>query len=155
MRMEADVWAHGTRGSKGPSQAPRSRRRIRWWWVLLGIVALLVISRVVAVIVVSAEDDPPPVTDNSEQVRREFIINAVTDGHLPPVALRIYPWTGRVDANFIDGPRYGRDIVHVRGDRGPKLQWDLDGDGRISRDERTITEEELYVATMRWRYKQP
>jgi hypothetical protein len=151
MRMEADVWPHGTRGAKGPSTPPRSRRRIRWWWVLLGVLVLLVVSRVVAVIVVAAQDDPPPVTDNAAEVRREHIIQAVVDGHLPPVALRIYPWTGMVDMNFLDGPRYSRDIVHVRGDRGPKLQWDLDEDGRISRAERTITEEELYVATMRWR----
>jgi hypothetical protein len=154
MRMEADVWPHGTRGAKGESTPPRARRRIRWRWVLLGVVVLFVVTRVIAVIV-TAEDEPPPVTDNSEEVRREYIINAVTDGHLPPVALRIYPWSGRVDPNFIDGPNYGKDIVHVRGAEGPKLQWDLDGDGKIARDERTITEQELYVATMRWRYKRP
>jgi hypothetical protein len=150
MRMEADVWAHGTRGAKGPSTEPRARRRIRWRWVLLGVVVLLVLSRVVAVLVV-ADDDPPPVENNAAEVQRERIINAVVDGHLPPIALRIYPWNGYVDRNFIDGPRYGRDIVHVRGDRGPKLQWDLDGDGRIRRDERTITEEELWIATLWWR----
>jgi hypothetical protein len=151
MRMEADVWPHGTRGAKGPSAQPRSRRRIRWRWVLLGALVLLVLLIYTRVVVVLAEDDPPPVKDNSAEVQREHIIQAVVNGHLPPVALRIYPWTGYVDRNFIDGPRYGRDIVHVRGDGGPKLQWDLDGDGKIRRDERTITEEELWTATLWWR----
>jgi hypothetical protein len=150
MRMEADVWPHGTRGTKGESAPPRSRRRVPWRWILLGVVILFLVTRVIAVIV-TAEDDPPPVTDNAAEVQREHIINAVADGNLPPVALRVYPWSGRVDRNFIDGPRYGRDIVHVRGDRGPKLQWDLDGDGKIRRDERTITEEELWIATLWWR----
>lgn len=120
MRMEADVWPHGTRGAKGSSAPPRSRRRVRWRWILLGVVVLFLVTRVVAVIIVSAEDDPPPVTDN-----------------------------------FIDGPNYGKDVVHVRGADGPKLQWDLDGDGKIRREERTITEQELYAATLWWRRKRP
>ena len=152
MRMEADVWPHGTRGAKGQSSPPRSRRRIRWRWILVGAIVLLVLSIYTRVVVVLAtEEDPPPVTDNAAEVQREHIINAVANGNLPPVALRVYPWSGRVDRNFIDGPRYGRDIVHVRGDEGPKLQWDLDGDGKIRRDERTINEEELWVATLWWR----
>jgi hypothetical protein len=141
MRMDADVLPPPT----------RSRRRVRWWWILVGVVAIFLVTRVIALIVVSAEDDPPPVTNNAAEVQREHIINAVADGHLPPVALRIYPWNGRVDPNFVDGPNYGKDVVHVRGADGPKLQWDLDGDGRISRAERTITEQELYQASFRWR----
>ena len=95
--------------------------------------------------------DDEPVSDNSAQVRRENIINAVVDGHLPPVALKIYPRTGDVDINFIDGPNGDEDIVHTHGRRGPKLQWDLDEDGKIERDERTITERELYEATLKYR----
>lgn len=95
-------------------------------------------------------DDEPP-TDNSAMVRRENIINAVVDGHLPPVALMVYPWTQDVEINFIDGPNGDEDIVHTHGRRGPKLRWDLDEDGKIERDERTITERELYDATLKYR----
>jgi hypothetical protein len=150
MRMEADVWPHGTRGAKGPGSQPRPRRRIRWRWVLLGVVVLLIVSRVVAVIVVTSEDEPSPVSDRAE-IMREHIIAAVENGHLPPIALRIYPPNGFVSLNFLDGPNYSKDIVHVRGLEGPKLRWDLDGDGKIRREERTITEEELYTATLWWR----
>ena len=54
-------------------------------------------------------------SDNSAQVRRENIINAVVDGHLPPVALMVYPRTGDVDINFIEGPKGDEDIVHTHG----------------------------------------
>jgi len=94
-------------------------------------------------------DEPP--SDNSAEVRRENIINAVVDGHLPPVALMVYPWTQDVEINFIDGPNGDEDIVHAHGRRGPKLRWDLDEDGKIERDERTITERELYDATLKYR----
>ncbi len=111
------------------------------------VVAAIALTVAVAL---SGNDDPAP-SDDSALVRREHIIFAVEQGKLPPIALRIYPWNLGVDPNFIDGPRYGKDIVHTRGARGPKLQWDLNRDGRISRDERTITEDELYLATMRYR----
>ena len=120
---------------------------------MVGVVAIFLVTRVVALIVVSAEDDPPPVTNNAAEVQREHIINAVAQGHLPPIALRIYPWNGRVDPNFIDAPNSGNDVVHVRGASGAQLQWDLDGSGKIERDERTITERELYEATFRWRQR--
>jgi hypothetical protein len=96
-------------------------------------------------------DEPEPPPDNSAEVRRERIIHAVQQGQLPPVVLRMYPWTGEVDPSFIDGPGGFKDVVRLRGDEGPKLRWDLDEDGRISRDERTITEEELYVASLKYR----
>ena len=149
MRMDADVWAHGTAGTKGPSAPPRSRRRVPWRWLLLGVVVLFLVTRVIAVLVV--EDDPPPVGISDAELQREHIIHAVQEGHLPPVALRIYPSSGFVSINFLDGPEYSKDIVHVRGLDGPKLQWDLDGDGKILGGERTITEEELYGATIYWR----
>jgi hypothetical protein len=95
-------------------------------------------------------DDEPP-TDNSAMVRRENIINAVVDGHLPPVALMVYPRTQDVEINFIEGPNGDEDIVHTHGRSGPKLRWDLNEDGTISRDERTITERDLYEATLKYR----
>lgn len=111
--------------------------------------ALVVIAAAFLAAGCGSGDEAP--SDNSAQVRRENIINAVVDGHLPPVALLVYPWTGAVDSNFIDGPNYGEDVVHTHGRRGPKLRWDLNEDGTISRDERTITERELYEATFKYR----
>jgi hypothetical protein len=103
------------------------------------------------VVAQSLHDDPPP-SDDRAQLMREHIIFAVEQGELPPIALRIYPATGYVNANFVDGPNYGNDIVRTRGERGPKLAWDLDRDGRIEQSERTITERALYEASFRYRY---
>jgi hypothetical protein len=105
----------------------------------------------IVVLALSLRGDPPPPSDDRARLMREHIIFAVTEGELPPVALRIYPPSGHVDANFLDGPKHGEDVVHTSGLRGAKLVWDLDRDGRISRDERTITERELYEATFRYR----
>ena len=57
---------------------------------------------------------------------------------------------GTMNVNFIDGPNNDRDIVRTSPDgaSGKKLKWDLDQDGRISADEREITERELYDATL-------
>jgi hypothetical protein len=55
-----------------------------------------------------------------------------------------------MNINFIDGPNNDRDVVRSSADgtTGKKLAWDLDQDGRIERSERTITERELYDATL-------
>jgi hypothetical protein len=131
----------------GAARPSWSRRRLAVVLVAVVVAAAAVVTVAVAL---SGDDEPPP-SDDTFLLRREHIIFAVEEGKLPPIALRIYPGTLGVDPNFIDGPRHGRDIVHTRGARGPKLQWDLNRDGRISRAERTITEEELYLATMRYR----
>jgi hypothetical protein len=79
---------------------------------------------------------------------KRAIAAAVEDGRLPPVALEVINPDGTIDVNFVHGGTYDADIVHTRdrGNRGPKLVWDLDQDGKIEPDERTITERELYHA---------
>src|SRR5918992_1927104 len=75
---------------------------------------------------------------------------AVDAGILPPEALQHFALDGTVDTSFIGSRRSDEDVVRTRryASQGPKLEWDLDQDGRISRDEHTITERELYDATL-------
>jgi hypothetical protein len=82
--------------------------------------------------------------------RRAEIDRKVRDGALPPIARGLITADGAMDLDFIDGPRYAGDIVRVGpdGKTGKKLQWDLNANGRIDRGERTITEQELYAATV-------
>jgi hypothetical protein len=89
--------------------------------------------------------------DRLQEQRRAKVERAVDAGMLPPVALEIFEPNGMVNVSIVDGPRGGdEDVVRTRdgGRTGPKLRWDLDRDGRIERDERTITERELYDATL-------
>ena len=71
-------------------------------------------------------------------------------GKLPPVALHVLHPDGTLNVNFIDGPNNDGDIVHsgADGTSGKKLVWDLNQDGKISKAERTITERDLYDATL-------
>lgn len=57
---------------------------------------------------------------------------------------------GTIDISIVDGPNGDEDVVRTGpgGESGPKLKWDLDGDGTISADEREITERERYDATL-------
>lgn len=102
------------------------------------------------------EDDNPALSeergrafDRFREARTRGIENAVRRGELPPVTLEVIGPDGSINPNFVDGPNYNDDIVRTRdgGESGPKLQWDLDRNGRIDPDEREITEEELYAAT--------
>ncbi len=88
--------------------------------------------------------------DSSSSSRRAKVERLVNDGKLPPVALRVLHADGTLNVNFIDGPNYDGDIVHTGADgtSGKKLAWDLDQDGKISKAERTITERDLYDATL-------
>ena len=83
------------------------------------------------------------------QARRAHIEQLVRAGDLPPVARLLIAPDGAMNLDFIDGPKYAKDVVRTSADgsRGRKLVWDLDRDGRIDRSERTITEDELYTAT--------
>ena len=89
-------------------------------------------------------------TDAKQAERREKVERAVDEGRLPPVALDLFRPDGSVDISFIDGPDGDEDVVRSEdgGRSGPPLEWDLDGDGKISADEREITERELYDATL-------
>lgn len=84
--------------------------------------------------------------DGRQGAQKEAIDTAVRDGELPPVVLAMFEADGTVNPNIVDGPGGDEDIVRTRkaGTAGPKLARDLDRDGRISADEREITERELY-----------
>jgi hypothetical protein len=85
-----------------------------------------------------------------ESTRMAQLEKLVRDGIVPPVATRLYNPNGTLNVDFIDGPRGDNDVVRTSQDgaSGKKLTWDLDQDGRIDRSERTITERELYDATL-------
>ena len=53
-----------------------------------------------------------------------------------------------LNISFIDGPNGDGDIVHTPGGSWQKLEWDLDHDGKVSAEEREITERDLYDATL-------
>ena len=88
--------------------------------------------------------------ESFEAMRQEKVERLVRDGTLPPVALRLQDSNGTTNVDFIDGPNGDEDIVRTSDDgaSGKKLQWDLDQDGTIEPSERTITERELYDATL-------
>jgi hypothetical protein len=86
--------------------------------------------------------------DRYQANRQAAIKKAVHDGRLPPVTLDMLMPDGEIDISFIDGPKGDQDVVHTHGATGPPLKWDLDQDGKISADERKITERELYDATL-------
>jgi hypothetical protein len=88
--------------------------------------------------------------DSASASRRAKVEGLVDSGKLPAVARRVLHSDGTLNVNFIDGPSYDRDVVHTGPDgiSGKKLAWDLDHDGRIEKSERTITERDLYDATL-------
>ena len=88
--------------------------------------------------------------DAFEGVKRMSIATQGQLGQLPPEAVQTMHPDGTMNVNFVDGPNNDRDIVRTSPDgaSGKKLRWDLDQDGRISADEREITERELYDATL-------
>jgi hypothetical protein len=102
-------------------------------------------------------DDNPAFSDSVRQEmdaksasRRAKLERLVNEGKLPPVALRVLHPDGTLNVNFIDGPNNDRDIVRSSDDgtTGKKLVWDLNQDGKIEASERTITERDLYDATL-------
>jgi hypothetical protein len=102
-------------------------------------------------------DDNPALSEGVRQemdaksaARRDKVEQLVNEGKLPPVAMRVLHPDGTLNVNFIDGPNNDQDVVRSSpdGTSGKKLAWDLDQDGTISRDERTITERDLYDATL-------
>jgi hypothetical protein len=97
--------------------------------------------------------DANGVVDAEQADRRAKVEQAVESGRLPPVALELFRPDGSVNISFVDGPNGDDDVVRTGsgGESGPKLEWDLDGDGSISAAEREITERELYDATLELR----
>lgn len=92
------------------------------------------------------------------RIDREWAANraaaerAVREGKLPDIALEIFDLRNEAQPSFIDGPDADQDLVRTEdgGRSGPPLRWDLNQDGRIDKDERRITERELYDATLRY-----
>lgn len=88
--------------------------------------------------------------DRQAASRREAVDRMIAEGKLPPVAKHVLNLNGTLNVNFIDGPMGDRDVVRTSADgaSGKKLAWDLDQNGEIDESERTITERELYDATL-------
>jgi hypothetical protein len=85
--------------------------------------------------------------DLMQERRQAFIRDEVRRGLLPPETLEMLAPDGTMDVDFVPGPRGDEDVVPDE-DTGTPLRWDLDSSGRITRDERRITERELYEATL-------
>ena len=98
----------------------------------------------------AAEEKAKEAVDEQQADRRAKVERAVEAGRLPPVALEMFRPDDTVNVSFVDGPNGDQDVVRAGagGESGPKLKWDLDGDGKISANEREITERELYDATL-------
>ena len=88
--------------------------------------------------------------DRRAASRREAVDRMVAEGKLPPVAKHVLSMSGTLNVNFIDGPMGDQDVVRTSPDgaSGKKLAWDLDQNGKVDESERTITERELYDATL-------
>jgi hypothetical protein len=84
------------------------------------------------------------------EARREAIDKLVREGKLPPIARRIVNPDGTVNLDFIETKPGKNDVVRSGpdGTTGKKLVWDLNPNGKIDPSERTITENELYKATV-------
>lgn len=88
--------------------------------------------------------------DAGAQARAAKIDAMISKGELPPVARDVLDLDGTLNVNFIDGPHGDNDVVRTRnhGTAGKKLVWDLNRNGKIDPSERTVTERELYDATL-------
>jgi hypothetical protein len=86
--------------------------------------------------------------DADLRARLEAVDRMIAEGKLPPIARNVRNLNGTLNVDFIDGPNGDNDVVRTRGSRGKKLVWDLDQNGKIDESERTITERELYDATL-------
>ena len=84
------------------------------------------------------------------EARRAAIDKLVREGKLPPVARRIINPDGSMNLDFIETKPGKNDVVRSGpdGTTGKKLVWDLNQNGKIDASERTITENELYQATV-------
>jgi len=120
--------------------------------------ALLAVAGLVALFAGGCGGDEPSAAekqvkeefDRAAASRREAVDRMVADGKLPPVAKHVLNTNGTLNVNFIDGPMGDEDVVRLSSDgsSGKKLAWDLDQNGKIDESERTITERELYDATL-------
>ena len=105
-------------------------------------------------------DEARPQFEVEFLAQRKGILAAVRDRRLPAIAREMYPLPAPRSRLYKpdviprpEGDGDDEDVIRIggNGSRGPKLQWDLDQDGRIRADEREITEQELFTATYEWR----
>lgn len=124
------------------------RRTAKWLLAVLGAIVLVK----VAGLSIEQALEPERATgadavDVMQERRQAFIRDEVRRGLLPPETLEMLERDGTIDIDIVPGPK-GDDDVIMDEDTGRPLQWDLDGSGEITRDERRITERELYEATL-------
>ena len=91
--------------------------------------------------------------DAYQHVKQVSVAAEVAYGKLPPEALGMLRSNGEIDISFVDGPSGDQDLVPNDSNQdgildGGNLSFDLDQDGRIDPSEETITERELYDATL-------
>ena len=91
--------------------------------------------------------------DAYQQVKQVSVAAQVAYHKLPPEALGMLRSNGEIDISFVDGPSGDQDLVPNDANQdgildGGNLSFDLDQDGRIDPSEETITERELYDATL-------
>jgi hypothetical protein len=118
-------------------------------WVLAAAAAVLLLTAAVAIEDAREPESAagPTAVDVMQERRQAFIRDEVRRGLLPPETLRMLQPDGTIEIDFVPGPGGDEDLV-LHEDSGRPLSWDLDGSGRITRDERRITERELYDATL-------
>jgi hypothetical protein len=85
--------------------------------------------------------------DVMQERRQAFIRDEVRRGLLPPETLKMLAPDGLIEIDIQPGPKGDEDVV-LDEHTGHPIQWDLDSSGTITRDERRITERELYDATL-------
>jgi hypothetical protein len=126
----------------------RFRRTAKW---LLALLAAILLVKVVGYTLEQAlepESDPGPTAVDIMQERRQaFIRDEVRRGLLPPETLEMLESDGTINIDIVPGSKRDDDVI-IDEDTGRPLQWDLDGSCEITRDERRITEYELYGATL-------
>jgi hypothetical protein len=121
------------------------------------LISALLAAAVVGLPACGGDDSPALSKETTQQMDARAAADAakvdrmIENGTLPPVARHVLDLDGTLNVNFIDGPNGDDDVVHegADGTSGKKLVWDLNRNGRIDPSERTITERELYDATLR------
>lgn len=83
--------------------------------------------------------------DQLQELKRLSIALQVEVGDLPPQARDMIESGGTVNIDIQPGPHGDQDVI-VNDRTGRPLSWDLDQDGRISAEEREVTEREVYEA---------
>jgi hypothetical protein len=124
------------------------RRTARWLLAVFGAIVLVKVGG----FAIEQAAEPERATgadavDVMQERRQAFIRDEVRRGLLPPETLKMLTPDGTIDIDIQPGPRGVEDVI-LDEDTGRPVRWDLDGSGKITRDERRITERELYESTL-------